>query len=335
MERDPHYPLLVCGAMPTLALAEGALLARVVDALPPAACDGLSAAAFATLERAVQKTTWAAARRRRFAWIDGDVVLATAVRARLDARLDDRPVRIGAIGSLWADPAREAAAHAAALLAALVEMERADGADLALLTAPVDRTWAVPDGFEPIPTTDVEVRVIESTRYGAPMTMVRGGEDRDLAAIVAMGDVRAHLSRFHLVRDADFVKFALTRRRLLAGLAPAGQREMRFLIAEEGITAAAYLVITATAGHWTIEECGDRDVAGARVGALLQATIAREPVERRPVIRGWLPPAFAPPQLTLVPNPAAPPVVFARGLTAPWPRLSADQVLYWLNDLEG
>jgi len=32
----------------------------------------------------------------------------------------------------------------------------------------------------------------------------------DLAAIVAMGDVRARLSRFHLVRDADFVKFALT-----------------------------------------------------------------------------------------------------------------------------
>ena len=65
-----------------------------------------------------------------------------------------------------------------------------------------------------------KIRVVESTRHGAPMTMVRGGEDRDLAAIVAMGDARARLSRFHLVRDVDFVKFALTRRRLLAGLAP-------------------------------------------------------------------------------------------------------------------
>lgn len=321
--------------MPTLALAEGALLARVADALPAEARGGLGAAPFATLERALQKTAWAAGHRRRFAWLDGDVVLATAERARLDARLDGRPVRIGAIGSPGADPAMDAAAHAAGLLAALIESERQDGVDLVVLTASSGRTWAVPEGFEPIPIAGVEIRVVESTRYGAPMTMVRGGEDRDLPAIVAMGDVRARPSRFHLVRDVDFVKYALTRRRLLAGLAPAGQREMRFLIAEEGITAAAYVVITAAAGSWTIEECGDRDPSGARVGALLQATIAREPVEQRPVIRGWLPPGFAPPQLTLVPAPEAPAVLFARGLTAPMPRLSSDQVMFWLSDLGG
>ena len=187
--------------MPTLVVAEGALLARVIDALPPAARDGLSAAAFATLEQAVQKTAWAKANRRRFALMDGDVVLATAVRGRLDARLDGLPVRIGAVGSLWVDPARDSG-HAAALIAGLIDAEREDGADLAMLAAANDGAWAIPAGFEPIPTTDVEVRVVESTRHGAPMTPVRGGEDWDLAAIVAMGDARAHLSRFHLVRDS-------------------------------------------------------------------------------------------------------------------------------------
>jgi hypothetical protein len=49
-----------------------------------------------------------------------------------------------------------------------------------------------------------------------------------------------------------------------------------------------------------IEECGDRDPAGARVGALLQALLAREPAERRPIIRGWFPPGFMPPQVTIV-----------------------------------
>jgi hypothetical protein len=167
------------------------------------------------------------------------------------------------------------------------------------------------------------------------MTLVRGGEDRDLAAIVAMGDVRARRSRFHLVRDIDFVKFSVTRRRLLAGLAPAGQRALRFLIAEEGITAAAYLVLTETAGAWTIEECGDRDAAGARVGALLQATVAREPVEQRPAIRGCLPPAFSPPQLIVEPSPPSPPRLYARGVSAGLGPLdlTADQVLYWRNDL--
>ena len=107
-----------------------------------------------------------------------------------------------------------------------------------------------------------------------------------------------------------------------------------FVIAEEGITAAAYAVISVVDGQWTIEECGDRDPSGARVGAILQALIAREPVERRPVIRGWLPPGFVPPQVTIVAT--RPPVetVWARSLTAMVDRLglSSDDVLYWRSD---
>ncbi len=320
--------------MPTLEVAEGALLAQLAEALAPAAREGLSAAAFARWERAVQKAAWAAAHRRRLVLMDGDAILATAVDAVLDARLDGGPVRVQAIGSVWADPARDAGAHATILIARLLDAGRADGADLAMLSRSTDARWPMPDGFEALPIADVGVRVIESTRYGAPMTMVRGGEDRDLAAIVAMGDARAGGSRFHLARDSDFVKFALTRRRLLAGLSAAGERELRFLIAEEGITAAAYVVLTATPGSWTIEECGDRDPSGARLGALLQAAIAREPVEQRPVIRGWVPASIAPPQLTIVRSAAAP-VVFVRRLSAPLAPLglAAGQVLYWRNDL--
>ena len=55
------------------------------------------------------------------------------------------------------------------------------------------------------------------------MTMVRGGEDRDLAAIVAMGDVAGPPAAASTSSGiADVVAFALTRRRLLAGLAPGG-----------------------------------------------------------------------------------------------------------------
>jgi hypothetical protein len=55
---------------------------------------------------------------------------------------------------------------------------------------------------------------------------------------------------------------------------------------EEGITAAAYVVVNVEGRRWTIEECGKRDPSGACVGAILQGLIAREPIERRPVIRG-------------------------------------------------
>lgn len=128
------------------------------------------------------------------------------------------------------------------------------------------------------------------------MTLIRRGEERDLATIVVTGQVRATPFRFHLDRDVDFVQYAVTNKRLLAGLGTAGARQLHFFIAEEGITAAAYVVVSIVGDIWTIEECGDRDPSGARVGAILQALIAREPVERRPTIRAWLPPRFGPPQ---------------------------------------
>jgi hypothetical protein len=105
--------------------------------------------------------------------------------------------------------------------------------------------------------------------------------------------------RFHLDRDVDFVQYAITTKRLLAGLGPANARQLRFFIAEEGITAAAYVIVSVVGNTWTLEECGDHDPSGARVGALLQALIAREPVEQRPTIHAWLPPGFLPPQVTI------------------------------------
>src|SRR5204863_833640 len=119
------------------------------------------------------------------------------------------------------------------------------------------------------------------------------------------------------------------------GLGSAGARQLHFFIAEEGITAAAYIVVSVVGPTWTIEECGDRDPSGARIGAILQALIAREPAERRPSIRAWLPPGFAPPQVTIVRARAATEVMMVRFLGSPVvrPRLSGDDVLYWRSDI--
>jgi len=205
---------------------------------------------------------------------------------------------------------------------------------MALLFADVDAHHARANGFEAVPPIETELIVAESPRHGAPMTLIRGGEERDLAAIVAMGQVRASPFRFHLDRDVDFVQHAITTKRLLAGLGTAGARQLHFFIAEEGITAAAYIVISIIGGTWTIEECGDRDPSGARVGAILQALIAREPVERRPTIRGWLPPGFVPPQVTIVSAKPSTGVMMLRplGTTEVHPRLSADDMLYCRSD---
>jgi hypothetical protein len=150
-----------------------------------------------------------------------------------------------------------------------------------------------------------------------------------------MGRARAEPFRFHLDRDIEFVQYAITTKRLLAGLGPADARQLHFFIAEEGISAAAYVIVSVVGSTWTLEECGDRDASGARVGALLQALIAREPVERRPTIRAWLPPRFLPPQVTIASTVPSTETIRVRmlGSQATVPPLSGDDVLFWHNDL--
>jgi hypothetical protein len=265
-------------------------------------------------------------------------LLASAEEYDLAGTFDGRAVRICGIGSVFTDSAHRGLGHARVLLETLLDQAARRGAEMALLfsqTGPEQNDDDVGTGFEAIRLSEVTLHVTESSRHGAPMTMVRCGEERDMSAIVAMGRVGADPFRFHLDRDIDFVQYAITKKRLLAGLGPADARQLHFFVAEEGTTAAAYVVVSVAGSTWTLEECGDRDPSGARVGALLQALIAREPIERRPTIRGWLPPRFLPPQLTIVSTAASTEVMMVRMLSgsAKLPRLFGDDVLYWHNDV--
>lgn len=295
---------------------------------------GLSRHAYGRLDAAQTKAACARVHRQRFALIEGAEFLAGATRYRMAGVLDKRPVRICGVGAACTDPLHRSRGHRRALVERLLDEAAQDGADLALLFSPMDATWCEQNGFERIPTTHVDIGVAQSPCHGAPMTLVRGGEERDMAAIVAMGQARAASFRFHLDRDIDFVQYAITRKRLLAGFGPAGARQLQFFIAEEGTTAAAYIVVSVVGSEWTIEECGDRDPSGARVGAILQALIAREPVERRPSIGGWLPSGFVPPQITIRSARPSTRILMMRSLTSTIasPQLSGKEVLYWRGD---
>ncbi len=275
---------------------------------------------------------WARAHRRRFALVGEDAQMASAVRYSVGAVLGGRTIRVCAIADVLADPLPDAARLARHLVAQLVDAAEHEGHDAVFLRSD-NATAPTHDDFQQIPMFDTTLG-IEQSRRGAPMTPIRGGEPRDIAAIVAMGQVRAAPFRFHFDRDVDQVRYAVARNRLLAGLGPKGARELHFFIAEEGITAAAYVVISVTGDLWTLEEYGDRDASGARVGAILQALIARSPAERRPMVRACLIPGFLPPQVTILSTQAAADRVDVRafGCEQPGLRLSANDVLYWRSD---
>ncbi len=312
-----------------LVVADGSLLEQIAHSAVSA---GLNGHEWGRLESARVRTAWGRTSRRRLAFLERSRLVASAMQDDFDAVYEGEHVRVSGISAVHLGPSRVARDGARRLIELVVERARQSGAAMILL---VDRAGApLPDGFESVALTDLTLDVAKPARYGAPMTMVRCGEERDLPAIVAMGRARAGRYRFHLDRTQELIQYAITTKRLLAGLAPAGTRQLQFFIAEEGTTAAAYVVISSVGGTWTIEECGDRDPGGARVGALLQALLAREPGEQRPAITAWLPPGFLPPQVTIAATAAAPQVLMVRDLRSAKPmRLAPDDVLFWHNDL--
>jgi predicted N-acetyltransferase YhbS len=328
--------------MAQLVTAEGQVLDQILGATHEIWHEGLSRAAYGRWYAAQAAAAWGRGHLRMLALVDRDEVLASAKLYLFDATLDARPIRVAGIGAVFTPRARRGRGAARALMDQLLERAAADGADLALLFSEIGADYYARLGFVALATMDRRLRVAESDRHGAPATLVRGGEDRDLADLAAMGQTRAAPYRFHLNRDRDLIHFSIVRKRLLAGLGLPGARQLQFFIAEEGASAAAYVVISvrgneaSSEAEWTIEEAGDRDPTGARVGAIVQVLIARDPAEKRPSISSWLPAGFLPPQVTVIDEQRSSEVMMVRPLTAAGESartLREEEILYWRNDL--
>jgi hypothetical protein len=315
--------------------AERITLDRVLESRRRTSHEGLSREASRGFHDARTRTSWGRGHQRSNALAEGRRILATAESYDLAAVFDGRAVRVCGIGTVCAEPSPRSLEHARVLVDALADDAAGQGSGMALLFPQPGVANGQRGDFQPIPSTDLTLIVSEPARDGAPTMMVRDGEERDLAAIVAMGRARAGRYRFHLDRDVSFVHYAITRRRWLTGPGSADAGHLHFLVADESVTATAYVIVSDVGDLWTLEECGDWNPSGDRVGALLQVLLMRQTGQCRPTIRAWLPPGFLPPQVTIASTVPSTDVARARmlGAAATEPPLSTDDVLFWRNDL--
>jgi GNAT superfamily N-acetyltransferase len=317
----------------TIVPAEGALLEHILDHTFQTWNEGLPRPAYSQWNRAQVKTPWARSHLQRYASIDEDgQLLATAKQYRFDVRVGDREGWMCGIGAVFTPPEQRGHGYASALIEELVARAQRDGALLASLFSEIGAPFYERLGFTGVPLDEVSVTV-DRKKGGAPAMLVRAGEERDLEAVAAMNAVRSVSAPFALRRDSSLVHYALSKRRLLAGLGPPGLRQLEFFVAEEGASAVAYVVLNENANGWTLEEAGDRDPAAARLGAIFQVLLAREPSHHVPLIRTWWPRAFTvPPQIQLT-DPSAPKDLFmVRPLSDVAMPKTTDDVFYWHAD---
>ena len=313
-------------------LAEGDLLEQILDFTFPVWHEGLTRTAYSQWNNAQLRTPWGRQHLHRVALVEEDgTLLASAKRYRYDIRLDGREGWMCGIGAVITPPHLRGRGYARALVERLIEQERHAGALFAALFSEIGADFYARLGFRHVPFDEVTVNV--RRKHGAPAMLVRAGEERDLTALAALHDVRSSGARFALRRDASLIGYALARKRLLAGLGPPGLRQVEFFAAEEGASAVAYVMLSVNANGWTLEEGGDRDPAGARLGAMLQVLVEREPAQPAPLIRAWWPRAFpVPQQLELTDRIDARDLFMIRPLADVALPTRPDDVFYWRSD---
>ena len=314
--------------------AVGAVLERILDDTYPLWHDGLSRQNYGRYWAAQKKTVWGQAHLDRVALQDGLHVVASAKRYDLSFRLDGRIRRVLGIGAVFTSTPFRGRGAAKELLTRIIETAEAEGFEFAALFSEIAPRIYEQLDFVPVPLTEWRLTV-DRKGGGPPAVLVRSGEDRDVPAIADISAARAGGARLALARSEDFITHGIARKRLLAGLGPPGFREVEFLVSEEGHQPVAYIVCVSHLGTWFIEDAGDRDPSGARLGAMLQMMLSRHPGEAPPGIRGWLPHSLRPPQIQVSAESPTREVLMIRPLkdrTLPLPPLSAAEVVFWHGD---
>jgi GNAT superfamily N-acetyltransferase len=319
--------------MTDLVPARGQHLGQILRESYPIWGEGLSFEQYARYWDAQLLTPWGRSHLDRVALVEDGWVTTSAKRYDLGARVDGRIRRVLGIGAIFTSPARRGRGGARRLLERMLEAAEAEGYEYAMLFSEISPAFYEALDFVPVPLVETRLRV--NRPNGAPAMLVRAGDDRDLPAIAEMSARPIDGVRLRLDRSEDWIRFGIAKRRLLSGLAPAGVREVEFLVAEEGHQAVAYVVATVHGNQWFIEEAGDRDPSGARFGAMLQVMLARTPHLAQPDIVSWLPDTLAPPQVTRIETHPTAEILMIRPLqdrSLPLPPLDAHQVAYWHAD---
>lgn len=314
--------------------ATGPVLDHVIADTHPLWGDGLSRAHYGKAWAAQLRTPWGRHHLDRVALVDGPHVLSSAKRYDLSVRIDGRIRRVLGVGAVFTAGAHRGRGFARELVTRMLDTAVAEGYEFAMLFSEIAPAFYERLDFVPVPLLESTIEV-DRKRGGAPAMLVRSGDDADIPAIAEMSAARSQEARLALDRNEDFIRFNITRKRLHSGLAPQGLRTTEFLVVEEGHQAVAYLVSSEENGRWLIEDAGDRDPSGARLGAMLQVMLARRPGARLPEIRCWWPHALVPPQVKVVATTPTQEVLMIRPLRdriLPLPPLAAREVVYWHAD---
>jgi GNAT superfamily N-acetyltransferase len=327
--------------MPELERAGGSIADRIIKDTYPIWNEGLTLDDYRRWNDLQARTSWGAGHLWRVALVEGNELLASAKWYQLDcwfkgSTFKGSRVKVLGIGEVFTPESQRGRGRAKELINKMMERAEAEGYQAAVLFSEIGAQYYEPLGFTVIPRETLTLDV-HFPRQGPPATLVRAGDDTDLKYLAEFHDVPV----FGVVRTPDLIKFNVVKRRVRAASSPIGARVVEFFVSEEGHRPVAYVLLSrGPSGNlaegpdvmW-LEACGDRDPAGARVGAMLQVLRARTASEAWPPLYAWLPDGWLPPQLRISGRAAAEEIMMIRPLGKnDLPAMRSRDVIWWHAD---
>ncbi len=143
------------------------------------------------------RTAWGARHLRRLALVDdAGNLLSSAKRYDFTARLDGQDVSVVGIGAVFTPSSARRRGNARLIVDAITAAAASEGADLALLFSEIDPAYYREMGFVAVQRPELVIRAKE--KPGAPMVLVRAGEERDIPAVADLARTMAKNHRFAL-----------------------------------------------------------------------------------------------------------------------------------------
>src|SRR5262245_44746310 len=182
-----------------LITADARLLEQILDGTHLIWSEGLGRDDYGRWNRAQMATDWGRDHLRRVALVEDGRLLASAKRYDFTARLQGRAVPVLGVGAVFTPPDMRGRGHARMLIHAMHDDARARGCAMALLFSEIGPAFYESMGYRIVHTRTVDIEITRGA--GAPATLVRSGESRDLPEIASMVANRSAGASFALERS--------------------------------------------------------------------------------------------------------------------------------------
>ncbi len=252
--------------------------------------EGMALDAYVAFVFAQMESPWGRENFRYLVWKEGRVVLSSLKLYRLEVRFGARRMMLGGIGAVYTPCAQRGRGHARAMLAAVLDRVRAEGAGGALLFSDIGTAYYQALGFHPLPSHEFSVPLRAIPMSERSPLVVEPVREAEWSEIERLYEHATASDPFVLLRSSMYWDHLRRKERERVTRRSAGGKRPCHRIARRAGRSVGYALVVCEPPALILQELivadGRPETAWALLGAIREAGEAFGGTQ----LSGWWPP---------------------------------------------